>query len=64
MGLPKFRISESAIKRYIKAKGMQSKGAACIICGKNFDDCPHSFVDFDMAASAINVSLMLGIRHP
>jgi hypothetical protein len=62
MSLPKFRIGESMIKRYLKAKGSQSKGAACIICGKNFDDCPHSFADFDMAASAINVALMLGIK--
>jgi hypothetical protein len=62
MSLPRYKVSESMMKRYTRAKGEQSKGSACIICGKNFDDCPHSFVDIDKISMAIDVALMLGIK--
>lgn len=62
MSLPRFKVSESMRKRYLKAKGEQSKGVACIICGANFDDCPHSFRDFDEVSVALKVALMLGIK--
>jgi len=52
-------ISEPMLKRYRRAKGQQSKGMPCIICGKNFDDCPHSYWDIDVCSKAIETYLRL-----
>lgn len=62
MSLPRYKVSPGMLKRYLKAKGEQSKGSPCIICGKNFDDCEHSFRDFDQIAAALDIALMLGIK--
>jgi hypothetical protein len=57
------RIGESMIKCYQRTSdGQQHKGSACIICGKGFDDCEHSFADIDKVVGAIEIALMLGIR--
>lgn len=62
MSIPKYKVNEGMRKRYLKAKGVQSRGMPCIICGKNFDDCPHSFADIHQISMAINVAIMLGIK--
>jgi hypothetical protein len=42
-------------KRARRANMKQEKHAPCIICGANFDDCPHSRVEIDNVILAIQI---------
>jgi hypothetical protein len=43
---------ERRLKRGRTLGRIQSKDEPCIICGKNFSDCPHSWADIDSYAMA------------
>jgi hypothetical protein len=57
--LPK--VTESVAKRVRKADYQVSRHGTCIICGKGWDDCPHSIDQAYKVIQAVQLAEMLGI---
>lgn len=58
------RVTEAVAKRVRRANYDQPRHGKCIICGGNWDDCPHDRQQIGLVIQAVCMSELLGIELP
>ncbi len=58
----KFKLNPAMVKRIERSGFSQPRHGICIICGGNWDDCPHTRNDIDLAIQAVRLAEVLGIE--
>lgn len=57
-----FKLNPVMEKRIRRSGFSQPRHGDCIICGGNWDDCPHSRADIELAIQAVKLAEVLGIE--
>jgi hypothetical protein len=60
----KFKVTEAVAKRIKKAGYDQPRHGTCIICKGDWDTCPHSRRDIQLAVEAVRLAEVLGLELP
>ena len=57
-----FKLNEPMVKRIRRSGFSQPRHGICIICGGNWDDCPHTRADIELAIQAVKLAEVLGLE--
>lgn len=56
------KLSASMVKRVRRFPGGQDTKGACVVCGGNFQTCPHSYADTCKIYKAAEMAETLGLE--
>jgi hypothetical protein len=58
------RVTKAVMKRVQRAGYDQARHGRCIVCGGDWDDCPHNRAQIAVVIDAVRMAEALGIELP